>query len=290
MPQYGYQSGWANASDAFMQTLAQADINRRKLERETYDRAQDAMRMKISQDASASNLETAKSNREQNALENARIQAQTADLSVKSALAAEKEARRRALIQAYQAAPENSKEARAAQSELLVEHGITPQQIREAVYGPPQPKPELTNIPEGGKIGVLQPDGSMKIVATGNPKAVAEKAPGPAQLLPAGTKSWLNSLASMPPDEALQATIDGWPQQQDAHPNADLARGIAYVKSLYGVNKITGKLQPLGRVKAAGAPTAETPAVAGAPSAPSAPAGWKYVPKAGGGWTAIEDK
>jgi hypothetical protein len=32
------------------------------------------------------------------------------------------------------------------------------------------------------------------------------------------------------------------------------------------------------------------PTQAAPPAAPTAPAGWKYVPKAGGGWTAVEDK
>jgi hypothetical protein len=34
---------------------------------------------------------------------------------------------------------------------------------------------------------------------------------------------------------------------------------------------------------------ARTPA-AGTPQAPNAPAGWRYVPKPGGGWTAVEAK
>lgn len=71
--------------------------------------------------------------------------------------------------------------------------------------------------------------------------------------------------------------------------NATLKQMVATAKALVQdtTNRKTSMTQQLQAIRARIKKGSDAPATS---QAPAAPAGWKYVPKAGGGWTAVEDK
>lgn len=71
--------------------------------------------------------------------------------------------------------------------------------------------------------------------------------------------------------------------------NATLTQMVATAKALVQdtTNRKTSMTQQLQAIRARIKKGSDAPATS---QAPAAPAGWKYVPKAGGGWTAVEDK
>lgn len=138
-----------------------------------------------------------------------------------------------------------------------------------------------------------------KVVDTGSPIAniVARKVTGTMLGSPdqaaynAARQVAINEIAKITSNPTLAGTLsDSARHEVEAFnpESATLKQTVAVMRLLKQdmTNRTTSLDEQLATIRGRMGNGAAAPAV----SAPPAPAGWKYIPKAGGGWTAVEDK